>query len=440
MAKKSRELVKGTVQGAPSIGAVPKSVRYCFLLFVLTIPFDDLEVPYVTSGKFSLINLSGLLFFGSYLFHVVIFGKSLPGVPVAIRWFIAYLVIYTVVGLMIDEEPGWAYLLGLAILIQLLGFFWCAADLLKDERLAKSCLLVFALACVILAAGSLLNLPGFVLEVRDRTRALGMNPNRVALLMLPAAIILPCFCLSETRWPRRRKLFLLCLTLPVFACLVSTGSRAGVGAFMIGASIFLLARGGVKQKLAASLIAGLGIAAVLLLLLANPTASRRWVNLFEEGDTAGRDAIWGAALEMIGEKPILGWGRTSGFEELSRRIAKANERFSAHNFILHLLIEVGIVGTFTFLVGLGFCLRAAWKARAGPLGILPLTLLLSLLAMMITHTGFMAKQFWLFLALALAAGATVKRQIVVKVAAVSYERIAQHKPVVRTGAARLQRR
>jgi O-antigen ligase len=129
---------------------------------------------------------------------------------------------------------------------------------------------------------------------------------------------------------------------------------------------------------------------------------------------------------MIRESPMVGWGRTTGFEELGSRIGLEG-RIDAHNFLLYLLLEVGLIGTVPFLTGLGLCLWAAWRARAGPFGILPLALLVSLLATMMTHTGLTAKQFWLFLALALAAAATVKRQIVVKVKTVSSEDI----PVVR---------
>jgi O-antigen ligase len=432
--------VKGTAYAAPSIGAVPKSVRYAFLVFVFSIPFQSVELPYIAKGMLSLANLSGLAFFGLYLFHVVIFRKSLPEVPVAIRWFIGYFVVYAFVGSVLDEEPGREYLTGLVSLTQIIVFFWCASDLLKDQRLAKSCLLVFALAGVVLAVGGLLNLPGFVPEVRERTRTLGMNPNRLASLMTSTAIILGAFCLTETHWTRVRKAVICSLMLPVFSSLVSTASRAAVGGFVIGALIFLFGRGGVQQKLVASLLTIGAIATLLFLLVANPAASRRWERFFQEGDTAGREEVWPAALEIIGEKPFFGWGRTSGFEELADRLAKAHERFSTHNFVLHLLIEVGVVGTVTFLVGLGLCLWAAWRAREGPLGILPLALMTSVLTMMMTHTGLTAKQFWLFLALALAAAETVKRRIVVKVTTTSNQRIAQHKPVVHGGRARPRRR
>jgi O-antigen ligase len=422
-------LVKGTIHAAPSIGYVPKTVHYSFLLFVFSIPFEDLDLPYVTSGMLSLAKLCGLTFFALYLFQLVLqvyfFRKSVPGVPVAMRWFIAYFMVYALGGWLLDHEPGRAYFLRLVSLFQIVGFFWCASDLLKDERLARNSLLTFALACLVLAIGALLHLPGFIPEIDNRARALGMNPNAGASLVMSAALILMAFCLNETRWSGKRRAMLFILTLPLFAFLVSTGSRSGAGAFIIGISMFFFARGGPKRKIVAALLAVVGAAGVIALIAANQAAADRWARFFEEGDSIRSD-VYGTALVMIRESPMVGWGRTTGFEELGSRIGLEG-RIDAHNFLLYLLLEVGLIGTVPFLTGLGLCLWAAWRARAGPFGILPLALLVSLLATMMTHTGLTAKQFWLFLALALAAAATVKRQIVVKVKTVSSEDI----PVVR---------
>jgi O-antigen ligase len=435
---------RGTVQGAPSIGYVPKVVHYSFLLFVFSIPFEDLEVPYVTSGTFSLAKLCGLAFFGTYLFYLVLqvlfFKKSIPEVPVAMRWFIAYFVIYALGGWLLDHEPGRAYFIRLFALAQTFGFFWCASDLLRDKTLTKSSLLVFASSCAILAIGALLHLPGFVPEVDERARALGMNPNAGASLMVLGGLILLAFCLNETQWSRKRKALLVILTVPLLAFLVSTASRSGVGAFVIGLSMFFFARGGLKRKMVAVLLAVVAASGVLLLVAANETAAERWARFFERGDSQ-RSNLYGTALEMIGESPIVGWGRTTGFEELGLRIGLGG-RISAHNFLLYLLLEGGLLGTVPFLTGLGLCLWASWKARAGPWGILPLTLLISLLAMMMTHTGLTAKQLWLCLAFALAASAVVKRRVVVKVTTPAHEGfpIAHHKPRVRSGAARLRPR
>jgi O-antigen ligase len=430
-----------TVHAAPAIGYVPKTVYYAFLLFVFSIPFEDVDLPYLTSETFSLANLFGLVFFALYLFHLVLqvlfFSRSVPEVPVAMRWFIGYFVVYALGGWLLDHEPGRAYFLRLVSLVQTFGFFWCASDLLKDESLRKSCLLAFALACVILALGTLLHLPGFVPVIDDRTRALGMNPNAGASLVVLAALILLAFSLNESQWSRKRRWLLVTLTLPLFALLVSTASRSGAGAFVIGISMFFFAKGGLKRKIVAGLLAVVAAAAVISLIASHEATAQRWARFFEEGDSIRAD-LYRTALEMIGERPIVGWGRTVGFEELGSRIGLGG-RIDAHNFLLYLLLEVGSVGAAPFLVGLGLCLWAAWKARGGTLGILPLTLLVCSLAGMMTHTGLRDKTFWLFLALALAAAVTVKRQIIIRFTA-SHEEIAQHKQAVRSGAVRRRRR
>jgi O-antigen ligase len=428
------DFVKATVHAAPAIGYVPKTVHYSFLLFVFSIPFEEVELPYLTSGTFSLAKFFGLSFFAVYLYHIALhvtfFSKSIPEVPVAMRWFIAYFIIFAVGNLLLDHEPSRAYFLRIVTLVQRFGFFWCASDLLKDESVRKSCLLSFALACVSLAMGTILHLPGFVPVIDDRTRALGMNPNIGASLTVMAALILMAFCLNETRWSAKRRGLLFILTIPLFAFLVSTASRAGVGAFVIGIAVFFLARGELKRKLQAGLLALVGAVAVISLVVSNQAAAQRWVQFFDQGDSIRAD-LYRTALEMISESPILGWGRSTGFLELGSRLGLGGW-IDAHNFLLYLLLEVGLLGTVPFLVGLALCLWAAWKARMGPVGVLPLTLLVSSLAMMITHGGLTAKEFWLFLALAVAASATVKRQIIVKVRTFPREdfQITQRKPAL----------
>jgi O-antigen ligase len=433
-----------TLYSAPAIGYVPKTVQYSFLLFVFSIPFEDLKVPYLTEGTLSIAKLFGLSFFAFYLFHLVIqvlfFKKSVPEVPIPMRWFIAYFVVYALGGWLLDHELGRAYLLRLFTLAQILGFFWCATDLLKDQSLAKRGLLVFAAACVILAVGTLLDLPGFVPEVDRRTRALGMNPNNAAPLMVYAAVILIAFCLNES-CSRKRKALLLSLTLPLFALLVSTASRSGIGAFVIGITMFFFMRGGLKRKVIAALSVFAGIAVLLGFVLSNEVAMDRWARFFLEGNTSGRGELYAAALGMIGESPIAGWGRNTGFEELGLRIGLGG-RIDAHNFLLYLLIEVGLVGTVPFLIGLGLCLWAAWKARVGPLNILPVTLLVTSVASMLTHTALAVKPLWLFLALALAGAAAAKRrQVMVRATTASDGsfRVANRQRIADHDAARLQR-
>ena len=71
----------------------------------------------------------------------------------------------------------------------------------------------------------------------------------------------------------------------------------------------------------------------------------------------------------------------------------------AHNTYLSVILAVGLVGAIPFLVGWGSCIRAAWRARRGDLGLVPLAIGVGLLVESIGGTILTWKPFWLFLAL-----------------------------------------
>jgi O-antigen ligase len=117
-----------------------------------------------------------------------------------------------------------------------------------------------------------------------------------------------------------------------------------------------------------------------------------------------------AALTMIAERPIVGWGPVEFQHELARRLGIRWGQKDAHNLYTHLLLEVGIVGAVPFLIGLFLCVRAAWQGRSGNLGLMPLACLMTILAanMFLTHLA--RKPLWLVLALALAAEPLASRR------------------------------
>ena len=117
--------------------------------------------------------------------------------------------------------------------------------------------------------------------------------------------------------------------------------------------------------------------------------------------------IYANAIEMISERPLLGWHPITAFRELGRRIGYPGPGRDVHNLFLDLLIGVGLLGAIPFMVGLGLCTRAAWKARAGPFGMLPFALIMSSLAFSMTHTSLTWKAQWLALAIACAAASSL---------------------------------
>ncbi len=80
-------------------------------------------------------------------------------------------------------------------------------------------------------------------------------------------------------------------------------------------------------------------------------------NFMLRGD-AGRFKIWGAALEMFYESPIVGQGIGLFMKKLK---AYGLEPLYAHNCYIQILAETGILGLGSFLVFLGFIFKYAFK-------------------------------------------------------------------------------
>ena len=130
-----------------------------------------------------------------------------------------------------------------------------------------------------------------------------------------------------------------------------------------------------------------------------------------EGSLAGRERIYPAVFAMIGERPLLGWGPIENTYEIARRIDdQVREARGPHNLVLELLSATGVLGMIPFLVGLWLCVRAGWRARHGPLQMLPFALLAAVLTGTISGTWIAAKILWLVLAIALATGEAVARR------------------------------
>jgi O-antigen ligase len=190
---------------------------------------------------------------------------------------------------------------------------------------------------------------------------------------------------------------------------VETGSRAALGALIVATSLYLLPYRGAKQKMVRMVWATLTIVGVVCMAISNPVSSARWEKAYA-GNTAGRDKIYPAAIGMISARPIFGWKPVAAQYELEKRVYNAGGTKSAHNLFLHLFLEGGIVGTVPFLVALWLCVWAAWKARRGRLGMLPLALLVAVLTYCMTHSTLSKKPLWLILSLAVVSPAFVPRE------------------------------
>jgi O-antigen ligase len=392
---------------------IPFSVRGSFLLFVLSIPYEPIGVG--VAGAFSLTRISGLVFFVSYLFHYgsLSHRSFFASIPRALLGFMGYLAVYTLNGLAIPEISTQPFVTQLVTLVQLVVLFWIGSSLLQEGKMARSVLVSYAIASAVLAVGILVELPGFssptqVISHDGRETGLGYNPNSLGTVMALAALI-PIGLFFNPSIDRFTHWLLFSSLFPLLAMLVKTGSRAGIGAFIIGCAVYLLPFVRQKHRIFAIIFAVFGISAVVFMIARNPELVERW-EMVSEGKLASRENIYPTAVEMILERPIFGWQPVEFTHELGSRLNVPSGRRDAHNLFLHLFLEVGLAGAIPFFIGLSLCAWAAWRARAGELRLLPLALVLAILAANFTHTFLFDKAHWTIFAMAVASATSVARR------------------------------
>jgi O-antigen ligase len=235
----------------------------------------------------------------------------------------------------------------------------------------------------------------------------GYNPNGVAIIMGMAAQVLIGFGIDYTYRKIWKRVTFLVMSLLLLTAMIYTGSRGGILAFMTGVAVYALPYRRSKRKMLAILGVSIVVIGVIYVVLNDQSTASRLENSYKYGDTAGRNYIFAAAVEMFSEKPLLGWGPMTLFELGTRTRAWLRD---THNLFLYLLAANGLLGTIPFLIGLGLCVRAAWIARVCSLGLLPLVWLVTMMVASISSTWIWSKLLWLALALSLASEAYIVKQ------------------------------
>lgn len=391
-----------TAGGRSAWNPIPPAVRRTVLLFVATLPFEQVVMPFLP-GRLPLPKIAGLLFLGVCLWYPkTCFRRPAP----AVLCFCVYLAVCLVLGIFIPSELRAQFRSQFLTKVQVITFFWLGSVLMREIQLARSALLTFGVATAGLAIGALLGIPGIARtgEAGGRVRgtrisALDFNPNELAALVAIAAIMLIGLLLDNTRRTRVMTWLLRGLIVPLMALLVGTSSRGGLMAFVLGMSPFLVPMAPSRRRIAAFALGFLALIAVGLMVARNPVSVARWSDA-AGGGGAGRETIYPTAVAMFLERPILGWGPVEFLYELGSRLGL--EIRDPHNLLLWLLLEVGIVGAVFFLAGFGLCARGAWRSRRGPEGVLPLALIVAVTVINLSGTFLISKPMWLILSIALA--------------------------------------
>lgn len=375
--------------------AVNWLVRLSFYLFVLSIPFEmpnraiPIEIP----------TLAGCIFLLATLTQPSVY-RRIPG---AFIWFTAYLWVFGLSTLVNRGEHAGLIAIQFLSHLQLLLILWVAVNILRDRRTLRGTLLTFAVAVAVRAGMQVFHIATTATPLwtgGERITVLGQNANLSAIILSAGFVTVLTMRPRLLAWP---------VAAMIGVALIQTGSRGGL-LCAAGGLLVLLWQGRTSWHRVRSILFGLTVLAGLAIGAWRSDMLRtRLVAAANEGSLAGREHIYPATIDMIAEKPLLGWGPTENQYEIGKRIGEEKkDRRDAHNLLLELLSATGILGAIPFLIGMGLCIAAAWRARKGALHMFPLALLLTVLIGCISGTWIASKILWLAFSVALAAGSQVR--------------------------------
>jgi O-antigen ligase len=388
----------GPAAGSTALHPVVRGALY---LFVFSIPFELPERPI----PIEIPTLTGFVLLFSTLIHP---SACFRRVPAAGLCFLVYLWAFLLAAFVNRVEHGPEVRRLFIAMVQLVLLLWVVHNALAHEHVFRGVLVALVIACVVRAG---IQVAGIATAEHEqytggaRVTALGQNANLSALILAGGLAALVGGHLSGVRFPWPRV-----VTWPLAGliglAIIQSGSRGGLLSGAVGLAVL-----GVHSRTLLLRLRNAALAAAAVGLLgwgafSSQLMRTRLEQAAAEGHLAGRERIYPAALALFRERPLFGWGPIENQYEISRRLRERERpRRDAHNLTLELLTATGVVGAIPFLAGVALCVRGAWRARRGPLELVPLAMLTAVLTGTASGTWIAAKIVWLVLVLALAAGA-----------------------------------
>lgn len=374
-------------------------IRYLYYIFIFSIPFEAVDIG-VEDRLLALSRIAGSIFLLATPMQPYLCFRP-PGR--AFLCFLTYLYVVAVLGIVQKPEFTPAINTQLFTLLQMLILFWISYNLLRYEKVLKGTLMTLATSCIVLA---MLQVLGVTSEVSaDRMSAFGENPNTIAAVLSLGLLALVGLAYGRGKTDVGAR-FLAWLFFGVLvSVIVHTGSRGGIAGLMAGFVPFVLNGRSIKSTVKIFVVVCLALGFVGVVSYHSEAMRARWENTFLTGDTAGRQEIFSASVELFQERPLIGWGPVHHYFELGSRLNMTTR--DPHNSYLWVLQETGLLGAIPFFFGLGFCCYSAWKARTSIQGALPMAMVLCILIMNTKGSYLTGKLFWVVLAYASASSSYV---------------------------------
>src|ERR1043166_5693055 len=351
-AQEERALTRGQVEVAARPNVL---VRLAFYASVFAIPFTELYLP-GTGERIGVVRLvQGLILLAAISQPRV----CVRFVPVALLWFGAYCGLRIAWGLWLTPElvrDWWPTTL------QWLEFFlpwsWVMFNVLQSPNLSKRGLWVLVGGCALCA---LLHVAGIgTSEVgkgdEGRSSVFGQNANVIGTTYAVALIVLAAIgMLRQTNLKQR--LLVIPLAGLIAIGLAKTGSRTGMMIVLTGMLMLLFQSRTSLPRFERYTSLALIAAVLAMVLYQMPVVIERLETLTsaELRPEEARARMFPVLWEIFLRSPIY-----------------------AHNLLLLVLVETGVIGLIPVALAFKTALGAAWRARTKSLGWLPLALIVPL--------------------------------------------------------------
>jgi O-antigen ligase len=382
-----------------------------FVLFAFTLPFEAVNLGQwsrvaTVEGESPFVSLPKIVGFLFFLVTLADRKRCYALVPNAFWFFSSYFVLFGLWGLLGDYAGESVN--RTASRVQMMVLLYASFNLLKRDSTRTAVFLSFGVSCTLLAALALTGVLGdAMIQTTDsgtieRVTGLAEDANTVAAILSLGVLSLVSLVITGSRVPWLARglggMAVLCLVSGI----VRTGSRGGMLALAAGLLAFAAGERSRVKMMRNVLVVTAAAGCLALCLLSWESALTRWQTTLYDGNTAGRDIIMMETCKLIQERPLFGWGPVTADRALGAALGLATR--GTHNLWLGVLLESGVVGTLLYGIGVALCVRAAWHARHGAAGVMPLALVTVVMVANLSLVWHNQKAHWLVLALALASG------------------------------------
>ena len=310
------------------------------LLFVFVIPFKNVVT---IEGVGTLSRVVGLLTAGFWLITVTLQGRIRR--PNSYCLLVILFVVWNALTFFWTIDPFY-YRAKITTYAQVLVLVLMLWDLFRTREAIDQALQAYVLGAYVTMAALFVNFVQGVSVSRlyDRYSVSGFDPNYIGVIISLAIPIAWYLLLEAGDYRRKRSLRLVnmaLIPLAVVAVALTASRTAAVTGLVANAfGFWLLYRRGISGR-AIALAAVVGVAILALPLIVSETTIQRIASTPDEvlgGTLHGRLPIWKAGLEAFQQRPIAGFG-TNTYIVATRLPGQL-----AHNAMLSVLVELGLVG------------------------------------------------------------------------------------------------